>query len=72
MTQKIYELKWINGNLDLNLKGLLSRNKFTDVTLVSDDKNAFKAHKFVLSAWSPVLRDLLVKQIWPDPIIYLL
>ena len=65
MTKEIYELKWtqVNGNRDLNLKGLLSRNKFTDVTLVSDDKNTFKAHKFVLSACSPVLRDLLVKQI---------
>jgi len=61
MTQDIYNLKWnnFNGNIDFNLKELLFGNKLSDVTLVSDDKIAFKAHKFVLGACSPVLRDLL-------------
>ena len=71
--QDIYNLKWnhFNGNLDFNLKELLFGNKVTDVTLVSDDKIAFKAHKFVLGACSPVLRDLLVKHFQSDPIVYL-
>ena len=73
MTQDIYNLKWnhFNGNLDFNLKELLFSNKLTDVTLVSDDKMAFKAHKFVLGACSPVLRDLLIETFHPQPTIYL-
>ena len=54
-----------------NLKELLFGNKLTDVTLVSDDKIAFKAHKFLLGACSPVLRDLLIESFHPQPIIYL-
>ena len=73
MPQDIYKLKWnhFNGNLDFNLKELLFGNKLTDVTLVSDDKIAFKAHKFVLGACSPVLRDLLIETFHPQPTIYL-
>lgn len=73
MTQDIYNLKWnhFNGNLDFNLKELLFGNKLTDVTLVSDDKIAFKAHKFLLGACSPVLRDLLIETFHPQPTIYL-
>ena len=73
MTQDIYNLKWnhFNGNLDFNLKELLFGNKLTDVTLVSDDKIAFKAHKFLLGACSPVLRDLLIEAFHPQPTIYL-
>ena len=63
MPQYIDNLKWnnFNGNLHFNLKELLFGEKFTDVTLVSDDKIAFKAHKFLLGACSPVLRDLLIE-----------
>ena len=73
MSQDIYNLKQkhFERNLNFNLKDLLLRSNFTDVTLVSDDKMAFKAHKLVLSACSQVFRDLLVKHIQPDPIIYL-
>ena len=72
-TQDIYNLKWNHfyGNLDFNLKDLLLGRKFTDVILVSDDKKGFKAHKFILSACSPVLRDLLIKHFHPNPTIYL-
>ena len=73
MPQDTCNLKWnhFNGNLDFNLKELLFGNKLTDVTLVSDDKIAFKAHKFLLGACSPVLRDLLIKTFHPQPTIYL-
>ena len=54
-TQDIHNLEWnnFNGNLDFNQKKLLFSNKFTDVTLVSVDKIAFTACKFVLGACSP-------------------
>ena len=48
-------LKWydFNENLALCLKEYFIEKRFTDVTLVSDDKIAFKARKFVLGASSP-------------------
>ena len=69
-TQDIHNLEWnnFNGNLDFNQKKLLFSNKFTDVTLVSDDKIAFKARKFVLGACSPVLRELLIENFHPQPL----
>ena len=53
------------------LKESLYRNAFTDVTLVSDDKVPFKAHKFVLGSFSPVLKDLLLHNPHKHPIIFL-
>ena len=53
------------------MKELLFGNKLTDVTLVSDDKISFKAHKFVIGACSSVLRDLLRETFHPQPTIYL-
>ena len=43
---------------------------FTDVTLVSDDQISTKAHKCVLSAASPVLKNLLLSDTSPDTFIY--
>ena len=73
MTLDINNLKWnrFNENLDFNLKELLFGNKLTDVTLVSDDKIAFKTHKFLLGACSPVLREILIETFYPQPTIYL-
>ena len=44
---------------------------FTDVTLVSDDQIQTQAHKVVLSACSPVLRNLLVNNRHSHPLVYL-
>ena len=73
MAQKIYNLKWknFNENVDFNMKNLLSESMFTDVILVSDDKKVFKAHKFVLSACSQVLKDILINHLHFNPIVYL-
>ena len=43
---------------------------FTDVTLVSDDKKHFSAHKLVLSSSSPLLREILVTHPTQEPVIY--
>ena len=43
---------------------------FADVTLVSDDQISTKAHKCVLSAASPVLKNLLLSDTSPDTFIY--
>ena len=73
MSTDVYNLKWknFNFNQDCTLKELFIDNKNADVTLVSDDKVAFHAHKLVLSSCSPVLKDLLLNNPNPHPIIYL-
>ena len=43
----------------------------TDVTLVSDEQIPFKAHRFILSASSPVMKDLLLSNPHSHPLIYL-
>ena len=44
---------------------------FADVTLVSDDQIQNQAHKIVLSASSPVLRNILINNSHTHPILYL-
>merc|ERR1712058_196741 len=41
------------------MQTLMDSNKSTDVTLVCNDKTKFKAHKFVLSACSPVFESII-------------
>ena len=68
-----YHLKWkhFKVNQDNSLKEIFSKNQNADVTLVSDDKVLFSAHKFILSACSPVFKDLLLNNPHPHPMIYL-
>ena len=44
---------------------------FSDVVLVSEDKKSMKAHKNILSACSPVIRDLITFDKKSNAIIYL-
>ena len=44
---------------------------FSDVTLVTDDQGQFQAHRFVLSSCSPILKDLLLTNFHPHPLICL-
>jgi len=66
-------IKWKSfiGHIAKNLDEAFGEASFTDVTLISDEKNVFRAHKFVLSSCSPVLKDLLLNHPDADPIIYL-
>ena len=68
-----HKLKWkhCSGNMKSNLHNLFTRNTLTDVTLVSDEKIPFMAHKLVLGACSPILRDILISNPNTNPIIYL-
>ena len=38
---------------------MLTSKYYADVTLISDDKKLLKAHRNILSACSPVLKDIL-------------
>ena len=73
MMQGTLHLKWKTFKIHLvsSIGDLMTKTKFTDVTLVSDDKAQFQAHKCVLSACSPVLKALLLKNPHSHPIIYL-
>ena len=41
------------------IKNLLDTQKFTDVTLISDDQQQYRVHKFILSACSTVFEKIL-------------
>ena len=73
MTHKklLFNCKTFNNHLLSHLSDLLTEHSYSDVTLVSDDQIAFQAHKFVLSASSPVLRNLLLNNPNSHPLIYL-
>ena len=78
----VYSPQSINMPLDLSwqnfsqhLKGLLEEvltsKDFTDVTIISEDQEQFRAHKMVLSASSPVFRNIINCLPAKDPVIYL-
>ena len=73
MDQETTRLSWktFPAQLAVTCSDLLTDNNFSDVTLVSDDQIQFKAHRFVLSACSPVLKDILLDNPHPYPLLYL-
>jgi len=58
-------------HISSNLKELYVENSYTDITLVSDEQVAFRAHKFVLSTESSILKDLIISNPCDHPLIYL-
>ena len=54
------------------MREMMTSDDFTDVTLVTDDKNTIKAHRNILSACSPVFKNILQMEINNShPVIYL-
>ena len=68
-----YSLTWhtYSDHLKIMMKELMMNEDFSDVTLVTEDKKQIKAHINILSACSPVLKDILKKDRNNSPIIYL-
>ena len=50
---------------------LLFDEHFSDVSLGTEDEKVLKAHKIVLSAANPFLKDILFEHQHPDPLIHL-
>ena len=61
MSLEQFNLSWHTylNHLKEMMQTLMETKKSTDVTLVCDDKVKFKAHKFVLSACSPVFQSII-------------
>ena len=54
------------------MREMMTSEDFTDVTLVTDDKKTIKAHRNILSACSPVFKNILQTEIKNShPVIYL-
>ena len=68
-----FNLQWpsYTNHLSLMFRELYSQAKFQDVTLICDDHTQLKAHKAVLSAFSPVFRSILGSHQQIHPIIFL-
>ena len=73
MNQEKYNLTWhtYSDHLRELLQKMMKENYQTDVTLVCDDKKQIKAHKIVLSACSPVFKDIIDNIPQKDQVIFL-
>ena len=73
MHQEKYSLTWhtYSDHLKSMMKELMMNEDFSDVTLVTEDKKQIKANINILSACSPVFKDILKKDKNSDPIMYL-
>merc|ERR1712029_346921 len=73
MSQEKFDLTWqtYTDHLREMLNDMMTSNELTDVTLVSEDKKKFKAHKVVLSACSSVFKSIISDSILTSPVIYL-
>ena len=73
MNQEKFNLTWhtYTDHLREMLHNMMSSEELTDVTLVSEDKKMFKAHKVVLSACSSLFKSIINDSNLSSPIIYL-
>ena len=73
MHQEKYSLKWhtYSDHLKSMMKELMMNEDFSDITLVTEDKKQIKANISILSACSPVFKDILKKEKNSNQIMYL-
>ena len=73
MIPEVFYLTWNNFESCVinSFKDLLSEKDFLNVTLVSEDDQKRKAHKVVISACSPVLKNILLRNPHQHPLVYL-
>ena len=73
MHQEKYSLTWdsYSDHLKNMMKELMMNEDFSDVTLVTEDKKQIKANIGILSACSPIFRDILKKEKNSSTIMFL-
>ena len=73
MHQEKYSLTWhtYSEHLKSMMKELMINEDFSDVTLVTEDKKQIKANVNILSACSPVFKDIFKKEKNSSTIMYL-
>ena len=73
MHQEKYSLKWhtYSDHLKSMMKELMMNEDFSDVTLVTEDKKQIRANISILSACSPVFKDILKIEKHSNQIMYL-
>ena len=59
------------NNLVDSVKNIFVAQRFTDVTLVSDENQQVQAHKFIIIACSPVLEAMLSSNPHPHTLLYM-
>ena len=72
MSEK-FSLKWndYNSNWNKSLSKLRENNAFADVTLITDDKVKFSAHRILLTSCSNVFDFILKDSNQANPFLYL-
>ena len=60
-----------NQHISETLRQMMINHEFTDVTLICEDQKQVSAHKNILSACSPVLRNIFKMNTMQSPLIYL-
>ena len=58
-------------NITEEIKALRGENDFTDITLVAGDGQTVEAHKVILIASSPILKNILAKNRNPHPLCFM-
>ena len=53
------------------MKDMFTSDDFSDVTIITEDQKRFKAHKNILAASSPVLKELLKGQHEANQILFM-
>ena len=73
MHKENYSLKWhaYSDHLRRIMKELMIDEDFSDVTLITEDKKQIKANINILSACSPIFKDILKKEKNTNTIMYL-
>ena len=71
--ERLIEMNWdsFGDHLKDMMRDLLISEDLTDVTIITEDRRRFKAHKNILSASSPVLKDLLKGQFEANQILFM-
>ena len=73
MSQDTFYVTWkqFKAHLMVNQQELFHEKHFADVTLVSDDGTQLTAHKVILSACSSLLKNLLLNNPHPHPLLFM-